>query len=262
MVAKELLAAGRLSETLELLNREVRTAPADLRKRTLLFEALCFIGDYERAGRQLDVIAQLDERSVAGAHLYLNVLAAERSRQRLLSDGLAPHFLLEPPPFAHLHLEAFNRLREGRAAAARALLEQAAEIQGEVAGNLGDRSFADISDADALLGPFLEVIVQDRYVWLPFAQIKRLAVAAPDKLRDLLWIPANLELKDGSLSDAFIPVLYAGSGSHPDDQIKLGRATNWENTGGVTRGVGQRILFIDDSERPVLQLGEIVFASE
>jgi protein involved in temperature-dependent protein secretion len=65
------------------------------------------------------------------------------------------------------------------------------------------------------------------------------------------------------MSDAFIPVLYAGSASHPDDQIKLGRATDWQDAGeGLTRGVGQRILFLDDNERPVLQLGEIVFASE
>jgi len=256
----QLLSSGQLTTALDELNREVKADPVDIRRRTMLFELLCFAGDYTRAERQLDVIAQQDANADIGAQLYRNALSAERLRSRLRSDGLAPSFILDPPPFAALHLEAFNRLREGRAGEARELLERAAETEDAVGGKMNGQPFADISDGDPLLSPFLELIIHDRYVWLPFVQIKRLTVAAPKKLRDLMWIPAELESIDGPIGAAFIPVLYCGSSSHDDDQVRLGRATDWKDAGaGLMRGFGQRILFIDDNERAVLQLGEVEF---
>jgi type VI secretion system protein ImpE len=256
--AKELLSAGRLSDALDELNREVKADPVDIRRRTTLFELLCFAGDYTRAERQLDIIAQQDANVDIGAQIYRNALNAERLRSRLRSDGLQPSFILDPPPFAALHLEAFNRLREGRAGEARALLERAADTEDAVGGEVNGEPFAEISDGDALLSPFIELIIQDRYVWLPFVQVKRLTVAAPKKLRDLIWIPAELESIDGPIGGAFIPVLYCGSSSHADEQVRLGRATDWKDAGaGLMRGFGQRILFIDDNERSILQLGHV-----
>ncbi len=262
MNAKELITAGQLTSALDEANREVKASPADVRPRTLLFEILCFAGDYTRAERQLDVIAQLDAKAEVGAQVYRNALTAERLRSKLRSDGLAPSFILDPPPFTRLHLEAFNRLREGNAQEARGLLQQAADLQKAVKGESGGQPFADISDSDPFLGPVLELIIHDRYVWLPFVQIKRLAVAAPKKLRDLIWIPADLESVDGPVGGAFIPVLYGGSSSHSDDQVRLGRATDWKDVGaGLMRGYGQRLLLIDDEEQPILEAGQITLDS-
>src|SRR4051812_34936957 len=38
----ELLGAGRLAQAIEQVKSELRTQPADLRRRTILFELLCF----------------------------------------------------------------------------------------------------------------------------------------------------------------------------------------------------------------------------
>src|SRR5262249_30895730 len=151
--------------------------------RTSLFELLCVAGDYRRAMRQLDVIGQLDAKAMVGVQVYRNALVAEEARERLITDGLLPSFLEEPPRSALLRVEAFNRLREERPTEARSLLEQAAESEDQVAGTIDGQEFADISDSDALLGPILELIINDRYVWLPFAQMKRLVVAKPKTMR-------------------------------------------------------------------------------
>src|SRR6266571_4683589 len=97
MTVEELLQAGHLSAAIEELNQEVRSRPADIQRRTLLFELLCFAGDYQRAARQLDVIGHQSVTAEVGVQVYRNILTAEESRQRLFTEGLRPNFLFDPP---------------------------------------------------------------------------------------------------------------------------------------------------------------------
>jgi type VI secretion system protein ImpE len=260
MDAKELLDAGRLAAAIEQLNQEVRAHPADPKLRTFLFEMLCFAGDYERAQRQLEVLGQLDSRSESGTLAYRGALAAERARAAVATENQLPVFLLEPPAFASLYLAALHRLREGNAAEARAVLLEAMEAEPARGGNTDGLPFASFADADPFLAPFLEVIINDRYIWVPFVQIKRFAIERPRRLRDLLWAEATLETIDGPSGNVLLPVLYAGSFRHPDEQVRLGRATDWENLGeNLVRGRGQRIFLIDDNEKPMLQCHQVEF---
>ncbi|MGH7916313.1 MAG: type VI secretion system accessory protein TagJ, partial [Candidatus Binataceae bacterium] len=93
MNAKQLLEAGQLTGALEQLNHEVRTHPSETRLRTSLFEVLCFAGDYVRAERQLDALAQQNAGLEIGVQVYRAVLIAERARGRLFDSGLAPGFI-------------------------------------------------------------------------------------------------------------------------------------------------------------------------
>jgi len=263
MHAKELLDAGHLLAAIEQLTQEVRAHPTDARQRIFLFELLCFAGDYQRAARQLDVIAHQHTTMAVGVQVYRSVLAAEEVRQRLFSDGLRPHFLFDPPPSVSLHLAAVQCLREGRPDEAKALLEEAEHARPPLQGRLEGRPYHNFRDADDLFAPFLEVIVQGLYVWLPFAQIRHLRIAPPQRLRDLLWASATLESPYGSVGEVFLPVLYIGSSTHADEGIKLGRMTDWQNLGaGLVRGVGQRLFLADDQDRAMLEVQDIEFAVE
>jgi type VI secretion system protein ImpE len=263
MKAKELLDAGHLSAAIEQLNQEVRSRPTDSHLRTFLFELLCFAGDYARAERQLDVLAQQEATTEVGVQVYRNVLIAERARRRLFSEGLCPNFLFDPPPYVHLHLGALNCLREGNSTAAAALLAESISSRQHLNGRVDGQLFRDFRDADDLIAPFLEVIVHNTYVWLPFAQINHLTISIPKRLRDLLWIPATLESHHGPVGAVFLPVLYAGSSEHADDQVKLGRMTDWQAVAdGLALGVGQHLFFIDDQDRGLLEVREIEFAAE
>ena len=58
MDAASLYKAGQLRPAIEALALELRHQPADTRRRTFLFELLCFAGEYERASKQLDVLLE------------------------------------------------------------------------------------------------------------------------------------------------------------------------------------------------------------
>lgn len=260
MTSKELLDAGQLSAAITQLNQEVRTAPTDLQRRTFLFELLCFAGDYQRAIRQLEVIGNQSANAAIGVQVYRNILTAEAARQRLFSATLQPEFLTDPPPYVPWHMQALEQLREQQPEAAAAFLVQAAAarvpLQGEVDGN----AFSDFRDGDDFLAPFLEVILHSRYLWVPFEHIKYLRLSPPQQLRDLLWLPAALETHDGPVGEVFLPVLYYGSHTHNNDQVKLGRMTAWLDVGaGLARGVGQRLFFSDAQEHGLLEIVDITF---
>jgi len=263
MIAEELLKAGHLAAAVEQLNQEVRSRPSDLQRRTFLFELLCFTGDYQRAERQLDVLGHQSATAEIGVQVYRHILTAEQARQRLFSEGLQPNFLFPPPSYVHLHLEALQQLCEHQPAGVVALLDQSYRSQPLRTGILTGQPFTAWRDGDDLLAPFLEVIVHNKYVWLPFDQIKRLHITTPKRLRDLLWIPATLEARSGPVGEVFLPVLYPDSHRHTDERVKLGRMTEWIDMGeGVTLGAGQHLFFIDGQDRGILEVRDIEFAPE
>ena len=82
MTAKQLFQAGKLNEAMKALAAEVRDNPTDPRRRTFLFELLCFAGEYDRAEKHLHVLAQGNSQAEMGAVLYFSALHAERTRLR------------------------------------------------------------------------------------------------------------------------------------------------------------------------------------
>jgi type VI secretion system protein ImpE len=62
-------------------------------------------------------------------------------------------------------------------------------------------------------------------------------------------------VRNGPDGEVFLPALYAGSHADADDQIRLGRATQWRGDAGAPiRGVGQRVFLIGNEDRPILEL--------
>jgi type VI secretion system protein ImpE len=263
MTAKELFDAGRLSDAINQLNQDIKTNPRDTRNRIFLFELLCFSGDFQRAELQLETIGQLsnDAKVEIGTQVYKNLLEAEKSRARFFKNGGEPKFLSKAPAYAGLHLAAMTALRDNRPAQAEKLLAESENSRINIAGQADSQPFNNLRDCDDLLAPFLEVIVQRDYVWVPFENIKQLEIAAPAKLRDLIWIPAKVELRNDPLGEVYLPCLYSASSDHPDDRVKLGRMTDWNTLGeGCVLGAGQRMFFVDDTERPIHEVRKIDFA--
>jgi len=81
MTAKELFQAGKLTEAVQALGAELRENPTDAKRRTFLFELLCFAGDFDRAEKHLHLLSEGGPNKEMGALLYRGVLAAERARQ-------------------------------------------------------------------------------------------------------------------------------------------------------------------------------------
>lgn len=260
--AKELLRSGRLSDAIQQVAQELKSRPADVSARIFLFELLCFDGDLDRAEKQLDVVSHQSADMEIGAEIYRQVLTAEKARRGVFGEGRLPDFLTSPPEYVALHLEALTQARERQSGRARALLEKALGLQPALSGQTDGRPFEEFEDSDPFIGPFLELIVNDKYAWLPYEQIKRIDVAKPVQLRDLLWARAKVEARGGDLGEVFLPVLYPGSSENVNEAIKLGRMTDWLDMGdGLARGMGQHLFVIDGLERPMLEISKIEFAN-
>lgn len=260
MTASDFFKAGKLQQAIDAQTAEVKSVPGDPGKRTFLFELLCFAGELDRAEKQLAMVAQGGNQAEWAVQVYNNILAAERSRRRLFSDGQKPEFLREPPEYAHYHLEAINRLREDRPAEASEWLRKSAEMRPRLQGECNGRPFQEFRDSDDVLAPFLEIIILRDYAWLALEQLQELEVSAPQRARDLIWAPARLVLADGTQQRGYLPVLYPNTHDHPDEQVKLGRMTDWRAAeGGPTLGVGQRVFLAGDEEVAILEARHVVF---
>jgi len=228
--SRELFEAGKLNEAIEAVGAELRDRPTDAHRRTFLFEMLCFAGKWDRADKQLDVLAGQDKDKRLGALLYRAALNAERTRhemfQKLAAEAVPP----PAPP----------------------------------GGKLNGREFTSIEDADPRIGARLEVLAGDRYMWIPLAHLVMVEMEPPKRLRDLLWAPATIHtgksFQGSDLGAVLLPVLSPFSSNHADDAVRLGRMTVWEETPeGQDVPLGQKMLLVDGEELPLLELRKLEF---
>lgn len=237
MTVQALFEAGRLDDAIQTLNAEVRDNPGDGKRRTFLFELLCFAGEFERAEKQLDVLSQGSRGAEMGALLYRSALHAEKTRHELFQKEEYP-------------------IPRG----------VAAETQNLVSGSVNEKSFQSISDADPRIGPHMEVFAAGNYLWIPFSLLSSVEIAPPKRLRDLLWVPALVRtapaFQGRELGEVLLPVLSPFSSQHADPNVRLGRATMWEeDPKGEAIPVGQKIILFDEEEVPILEVRKIEFAA-
>jgi type VI secretion system protein ImpE len=260
--AKELFEAAKLDEAIEQVTNEVKADPVDTSRRTFLFELLCFAGEWERAEKQLDVIGHQSAQAELGVMIYRANIKAEHERRRLFAEGVHPHFLKEPPAYVDLNITALNQLRQGQLAEARSTLDRAEEERPAISGKLDGQEFQDFRDYDEFIAPVLELIVKDKYVWMPFEQIKSIEISPPKQLRDVLWASARVEALDGTIGEVYVPGLYAGTSEYSDDQARLGRLTDWQKIGDdLYRTVGLRMFRVDDEDKTLFEVRSVEFKS-
>jgi type VI secretion system protein ImpE len=259
--AKELLSAGRLEEASAALLGHVKANPNDAASRTFLFELSCLSGDWDRAERQLDVIGQQSAEAQLGVMVYRANISAERERRRVFAEGAQPHFLREPPAYVDLCVEALKQVNRGLTTEARATLDRAEEERPAIAGSLGGKEFQDFRDYDDFIAPVVELIVKDKYVWLPFEQIKSIQISPPRQLRDMIWASARVEATDGTIGEVYMPSLYADTSSSANDQLRLGRMTDSKQLGeNLYRTLGLRLFLVDGEDKTLFEATPVEFS--
>jgi type VI secretion system protein ImpE len=253
MNATELYKAGKLADAVAAQTQEVKSAPADHGKRLFLFELLVFAGELERANRQIDAIKFDNIELETATTAYRRLLDSEGKRRRLFSEGLKPEFFVDPPEHVALRLDAINCLRDQKPAEAKALLERANAALPVFKGQLNDKPFESLRDADDLFAGVMEVMAHGIYYWVPLDQVEGLSMKAPRFPRDLIWVPARLEMEI-SAGDIFMPSMYPNSHAHPDELVKLGRSTDWKETpDGPVLGVGLRTFLVGEDASSLLE---------
>lgn len=224
MNAQELFRAGKLAGAIEAAGGQLRDDPSNVRLRTFLFELLCFAGEYDRAEKQLGVLGQGDQDKELGALLYHGCLAAERARLEQFAKGeMAMH--ATPPP---------------------------------VSGTLNGTPFETLEDSDPRIAGRLELFAAGSYMWIPMEHVASIEMSPPKRLRDLMWAPARVATGPGfkgmEMGEVLLPALSPASFKHPDDAVRLGRMTVWEQEEGRAVPYGQKTFLVDGEEFPLLEI--------
>ena len=255
MDANELFQAGKLQPAIDTQIAQVKSNPADQGKRLFLFELLAFAGELDRARRQIDALKYDELELQAATSGYRQLLDSEEARRKVFHDGAQPKFLTpDQPEHVRLRLEALAHLRANRRAEAAEALDRAAEATPQITGQLNDRPFDGLRDCDDLFGGVLEVFAQGGYFWVPLEKVDLIATNPPKFPRDLLWMPARLETHGGESGQIFLPALYPDSYSHSDDEVRLGRKTDWlGDDAGPVLGRGLRMFLAGDDASTLLE---------
>ncbi len=258
--AKAQLDAGDLSGAIQSALSYVKANPTDVSARIFLFELSLFSGDWERAERQLDPIGHQDANALIGSLMLRQCLEAERKRQKLFSEGLKPEFIQSPPDYIYGLFGAVNRVREGKIAEARETLDKVEEQRPAFACKINGTDAEDFRDYNDLTSCVLEAFVKDSYIWIPFEEIVKVEFEKPKSLRDLFWLQAKIETSDGSNGEMFVPTLYVNSFKNDNNQIRLGRMTDWLDLGeDLYAGEGMKQFFINGESRGILELEKVEF---
>lgn len=227
--AKELFRAGKVREAVQSLTSYLREHPSDTAQRTFLFELLCFAGEYARAEKQLAVLADGNQDRETGAIVYYAAIHAEKTRHEIFEKGDFP-----------------------------------AAPSASPSGRLNGKPFTEIRDADPNIGARLEVFAAGSCVWLPFEHVASVKMEQPQRLRDTLWAPALVQaapsFKGMDLGEVLIPAIYPFSWTYDDEQLWLGRSTEWfADDQGRETPVGQKMLLVDGEEFPFLEVRSLEF---
>jgi type VI secretion system protein ImpE len=260
--AEDLLRDGHPDEALSQLQAAVRKNPADARLRTFLFQLLAVQGEWKRALHQLQVVAQLDAKTLPMVQTYREAIGCELLRERIFSGQSTPLAFGEPSQWFAILVEALRLATEGRHEESASLRNQAFQEAPTTSGTMNGQAFGWIADADTRLGPVLEVILNGRYYWMPFDSLQRLDIDPPSELRDVVWMPAHLVFTNGGDCFGLIPTRYSGTFESNDPLLRMSRRTEWTETGdGAYCGLGQRILATDAGEYALMDVREIVLSA-
>jgi len=207
------MTAGKLQEAIQAVGAEVRDRPDDTRRRTFLFELLCFAGDYARAEKHLSLLSDANPDAAMGALMYRSALSAERKRQ-LFFDEKKYEDTPEPPKLRSIE-DIDPRVGP--------------RLEVFIAGEYVWLPFAHIGSLT--LGP-------PRYL--------------RDLLWASATITAGPSMEGKEFGEVLVPILYPSSATHPRDTVKLGRETDWilAKEDPLEIPYGQK-LFVLDEERPI-----------
>ena len=232
MTPKQLFQAGKLNEAITALGAELRDNPTDVQRRTFLFELLCFAGEFERAEKHMNLLADQGPQAQLGAMMYLSVLHAEKLRRDMFRSN------------------DFPSTRE-------------AADPGSIRGKLNGKEFTSFEDSDPRLGTRLEVFAAGAYLWIPLEHVVLIEMEAPKRLRDLLWVPALVRtgpaFKAKELGEVLVPAISPLSFEDADVNVKLGRSTEWREKADGAVPVGQKTFLVDGEDIPILEMRKIEF---
>jgi type VI secretion system protein ImpE len=262
MDAASLLKEGNLADCKAQLFSEIKKDPSNVELRIFLFQLSCINRDWQRAQTQLDVLKDLSDSTLAMVNTYQQLIECEQKREKVLSGEKAPTCFGEPSHWLVYYVKAYQQYSLNNIDQAHQLIQEGAELAPAISGSVNNEPFEWLSDGDVRFGPSIEVMLNGGYYWLPLEYVAEINFESVDDLRDLVWRPANLTLKNKGQLIVFIPVRYPVNANTTDSQL-LARICDWQEPNeNFYIGNGQRVFVTDKNEYPLLNVDSIKFTHD
>jgi type VI secretion system protein ImpE len=258
--ADHLMRSGDLAGARALLIEQIRRAPDDQPARMFLFQLLCLLGEWEKAKAQLRLLAQISPEAQMLSVAYNMALDAELAREQALAGLAPPALLVNTSEWAGDLAAALGLLAQGKLAEAEAARDRAFDAAPDTPGHFGEDAFDWIADGDARFGPAFEAVVYGRWGLIPFDAVRKITSDGPADLRDLVWLPVEIEFKTGQSVASVLPARYPGTAVNPSADLVMAKATAWSDGPLGPVGQGQRVWTMSTGEEVgVLSLRRLTF---
>ena len=220
---------------------QVQADPAAVKPRLALADLLIVLGDLERADIHVNAVQELDVSYGMAVALSRQLIRAAVWRRETFDAGRPPELVSPRTPSVDLALAALLAERDGSDAPA-----GEPDALAAIHGTVDDRPFTGWRDADDRTAGVLEVLTSTgNYVWVPLEHVRAIRLQPVERLRDLVWRAAELEIADGSAGVVYLPTIYHAPAAEQTAQHRLGRATDWVE-GPRVRGLGLRTWLVGD----------------
>ena len=183
-----------------------------------LFQLQCVLGEWEKAKAQLRLLAQMSPEAQMLAVAYNMAIEAEIEREKAFAGETPPALLVNTSEWAGDIAAALGFLAKDRTDDSIAARDRAFEAAPDTPGQFGDKSFDWIADADVRFGPSFEAVIYGRWGLVPFDAVQKITSQGPQDLRDLVWLPVEIEFKTGQSVAAILPARYPGTQSAESGQ--------------------------------------------
>lgn len=261
MNPKALILDGQIAAARAELVDRVKRSPTDISARSLLFQVMLLCGEWDKAGRQLEIAATQKGSPDMNRAVYQQLIQAEKERIAVSRMAQQPTFFPEIPDFSEDFFQAREWLAAGRIDDAADRFARIDATLPVIRGTVNGKPFRGFMETDSTLRYFIEAIEYERYLWVPITSIRELAVTPPTTLIDLIWAKARITTWEGLTMGCFLPVCYPNSFASDDDRIRLGRLTDWKSLGGgFTQAVGQHVYDIGGTDHALYEIQDAVFA--
>lgn len=262
---QEALRSGDIEGCRAALTAQIKAEPGDIKLRAFLAQLLMVEGNWDRAGKQLDMIAELDASAIDLVTDYRAALASEATRLDVMAGRKAPSIMGEPSEWIAKLVEALRLDAAGAHEAAYSLRNEAFEAAPTSSGEVDGAKFDWLSDADQRFGPVLEATMNGEYHWIPFDAIVTIDFEPPKDLRDLVWTVGIMTLTNGGQWPILVPTRYPNSDTQSDGEAghALAKRTDWSVLHeDHYAGTGQRMLTSNEADLPLLDIRNITFDRE
>ena len=242
MTPHEALAEGRLAEALALQQGIAATDPHNPAAQRLLIDLFTFAGRLDEAARHLAQVLCDDAEWKDVKSTIRGLLHAERMRS---VEGREPTMI---PRVEHVcqRWRAIESLRNANPEEAVEHIDRADAVSPHLRGFVDGREFEGLHDADDRFASILEAYRNGEYIWFAWETLRKVTLEPAAVVLDQLYRPATIALKDGAVSQVYLPLVYPDS-HRADGVFALGSETDHIcPDGGPMRCIGGKLLLLGD----------------